>query len=123
MGAVPYFLTQATFTGSEMLLIDIIHPGALESRAQISEDISEMQDQLRKQLHRTRELRVKKAEEPGAFCSYFTAISATRPLDAFYGMEEDANLHNVDVMTDVSMPATAFTRYTVAPTSMSRSSK
>ncbi|KAJ7125399.1 IKI3 family-domain-containing protein [Mycena epipterygia] len=97
----------ATFTGSETLLIDIIHPGALESRAQISEDISEMKDQLRKQHHRTRELRVKKAEEP----------------DAFYGMEEDANLHNVDVMTDVSMPATAFTRYTVAPTSMSRSSK
>lgn len=42
--------------------------------------------------------------------------------DAFYGVE-DSNLHNVDVMTDVSMPATAFTRYTVAPTSASRSSK
>jgi hypothetical protein len=38
-------------------------------------------------------------------------------------MEEDVALHNVDVMTDVSMPATAFTRYTVAPTSASRSSR
>lgn len=44
-------------------------------------------------------------------------------LDAFYGLEDNAALHNVDVMTDVSMPATAFTRYTVAPTSASRSSR
>lgn len=42
-------------------------------------------------------------------------------LDAFYGVEDTA-LHNVDVMTDVSMPATAFTRYTVAPTTASRRS-
>ncbi|KAJ7744686.1 pol II transcription elongation factor [Mycena metata] len=96
-----------TLTDSPALLVDVIHPGALESRAQISEDIGEMREQLRKQLHRIRELRVKKAEEP----------------DAFYGMADDPNLHNVDVMTDVSIPATAFTRYTVAPTSMSKSSK
>ncbi|KAF7362473.1 polymerase II transcription elongation factor [Mycena venus] len=95
-----------TLTDSQTLLTDVIYPGALESRAQISEDIGEMRDQLRKQLQRIRELRVKKAEEP----------------DAFYGMADD-NLHNVDVVTDVSMPATAFTRYTVAPTSMSKSSK
>ena len=41
--------------------------------------------------------------------------------DAFYG--EEANLHNVDVMTDVSMPATAFTRYTAAPSTSSKASK
>ncbi|KAJ7750119.1 pol II transcription elongation factor [Mycena maculata] len=97
----------ATLTDFQALLTDVIHPGALESRAQISEDIGEMREQLRKQLQRIRQLRVKKAAEP----------------DAFYGMDEDTNLHNVDVMTDVSMPATAFTRYTVAPTSMSKSSK
>lgn len=39
--------------------------------------------------------------------------------DAFYGVE-DANLHDVDVMTDISMAPTAFTRYTQAPTSVSR---
>ncbi|KAJ7672113.1 IKI3 family-domain-containing protein [Mycena rosella] len=96
-----------TLTDSQVFLAEIVYPGALESRAQISEDIGEMRDQLRKQVQRIRELRIKKVEEP----------------DAFYGMDEDTNLHNVDVMTDVSMPATAFTRYTVAPTSMSRSSK
>ncbi|KAK0495026.1 pol II transcription elongation factor [Armillaria luteobubalina] len=43
-------------------------------------------------------------------------------LHAFFGVEDTA-LHNVDVMTDVSMPYTAFTRYTAAPSATSRSSK
>ncbi|KAJ7630747.1 pol II transcription elongation factor [Roridomyces roridus] len=92
-----------TLTGSQQLMEDVIYPGALESRAQISEDIGEMREQLRKQLARLRDLRVKKAEEP----------------DSFYEMDEDRNLHNVDAMTDVSMPVTAFTRYTVAHSSSS----
>jgi hypothetical protein len=58
-------LYQVTLTDSQPFLTEIIHPGALESRAQISEDIGEMREQLRKQLQRIRELRVKKAEEPG----------------------------------------------------------
>ena len=41
-------------------------------------------------------------------------------VETFYGLE-DANLTNVDVMTDVSNPGTMFTRYTVAPTSSDRS--
>ncbi|EIN06431.1 IkappaB kinase complex IKAP component [Punctularia strigosozonata HHB-11173 SS5] len=88
------------------LLEEIVHPGVLECSAQVMEDINEMRDQLRKQLNRIRELRIKKVEEP----------------DAFYGTE-DAGLHNVDVMTDISMPGTAFTRYTRAPTTASRASK
>ncbi|KAF9262678.1 pol II transcription elongation factor [Marasmius fiardii PR-910] len=88
------------------LLTEIIHPGALESRAQIAEDVSEMREQLKKQLNRIRELRIKKIEEP----------------DEFYGVEDTA-LHNVDVMTDVSMAPTAFTRYTVAPSTTSKASK
>ncbi|KAK0212323.1 pol II transcription elongation factor [Desarmillaria ectypa] len=88
------------------LLADIIYPGALESRYQIKEDVNEMREQLRKQFSRLQELRIKKVEEP----------------DAFFGVEDTA-LHNVDVMTDVSMPYTAFTRYTAAPSATSRSSK
>lgn len=53
------------FSGSSELVEDILYPGALESRAQIGEDISEMREQLRKQVARLRELRVKKIEEPG----------------------------------------------------------
>jgi len=96
----------ATLHSAPELLRDIIYPGLLESCAQLREDINEMKDQLQKQANRLRELRVKKTQEP----------------DAFYGIE-DANLHNVDVMTDISMPATAFTRYTVAPTTVTKSSK
>ncbi|KAF5375529.1 hypothetical protein D9615_009198 [Tricholomella constricta] len=88
------------------LVEDVVHPAALESCAQVVEDINECKEQLRKQLNRIRELRIRKVEEP----------------DAFYGME-DVALHNVDVMTDVSMAPTTFTRYTVAPTTASRSSK
>ena len=43
--------------------------------------------------------------------------------DAFYGVEDDPTLHGVDVMTDVSMAPTAFTRYTAAPTAISKASK
>ncbi|GJE98183.1 IkappaB kinase complex IKAP component [Phanerochaete sordida] len=96
-----------TLSSKSELLEDIVFPGALETRAQIAEDLSEMRDQLRKQLSRIRELRVKKVEEP----------------DAFYGTQDDnADLHNVDVMTDVSMAPTAFTRYTVAASAMSKAS-
>ncbi|KAF9529755.1 Elongator complex protein 1 [Crepidotus variabilis] len=89
------------------LLEDIVHPAALESRTQIGEDIGEMREQLRKQVKRLRELRIKKIEEP----------------DAFYGVEDNPALQNIDMMTDVSMAPTAFTRYTVAPTSASRTSR
>lgn len=50
------------------LLEEVVHPGTLESRAQIAEEIGEMKDQLRKQVQRLRELRVKKVEEPGMSC-------------------------------------------------------
>ncbi|KAI0048587.1 IkappaB kinase complex, IKAP component [Auriscalpium vulgare] len=86
------------------LVEEIIHPGTIEARGQISEDLREIHEQLQKQVERLRELRVKKVEEP----------------EAFYGAEDTA-LHNVDVMTDASQ-FTAFTRYTVAPTATSRSS-
>jgi elongator complex protein 1 len=59
------FHFQATLKASPELFPEVIHPAALESRAQIADDINEMRDQLRKQLSRVRELRLKKAEEPG----------------------------------------------------------
>lgn len=52
-----------------------MHPASLESRAQISEDLTEMREQLRKQVARLRELRIRKVEEPGK-------LSAPRDLSA-----------------------------------------
>ena len=48
-----------------MLLEEIVYPGTLECRARIAEELGEMREQLRKQLNRIRELRVRKVEEPG----------------------------------------------------------
>jgi elongator complex protein 1 len=42
--------------------------------------------------------------------------------DVFYG-NDDVDLHNIDVMTDVSMAPTAFTRYTAAPSTASKKSR
>lgn len=50
-------------------MTEIIHPGALDSRAQITDDVGEMREQLRKQLNRIRELRIKKIIEPGEIIS------------------------------------------------------
>jgi len=47
------------------LIEEIIHPGALETKSQLVEDLSEMKSQLSKQVARVRELRVKKVEQPG----------------------------------------------------------
>ena len=57
--------SQITMHKTPDLILEILHPAALETRAQISEDLEEMRTQLRKQLSRLRELRVKKVEEPG----------------------------------------------------------
>ncbi|KAH9042892.1 IkappaB kinase complex IKAP component [Lactarius deliciosus] len=68
--------------GLPELLEEIIDPAVLEARAQITEDLIEMREQLQKQVARLRELRIKKLEEP----------------EEFYGTE-DLAVHNVDVMT------------------------
>ena len=47
------------------LIEEIVYPGALETKSQLSEDLGEMRSQLSKQMARFRELRVKKVEQPG----------------------------------------------------------
>ena len=44
---------------------EIIHPGALETKSQLTEDLGEMKSQLSKQSTRVHELRIKKVEQPG----------------------------------------------------------
>lgn len=52
------------------LMEDVVHPAAFESKTLISEDIAEMREQIRKQVRRLRELRIKKVEEPGMFLCF-----------------------------------------------------
>lgn len=53
--------------GSQDLLKELVEPGLLDASAQLTEDISEMRAQLRKQRARIAELRVKRDEDPGAY--------------------------------------------------------
>jgi hypothetical protein len=59
---------------------EIIHPGALEAKSQLSEDLGEMKSQLSKQVARLRELRIKKVEQPGKKLSLqlWVTFSTTR---------------------------------------------
>lgn len=112
------------------LIQEIIYPGALETRSQLGEDLGEMKSQLSKQVARVRELRVKKVEQPGGgYLALLLTQRWTDPdvwcarfTDAFYG-DDNVDLHNIDVMTDVSMAPTAFTRYTAAPSTASKKSR
>lgn len=58
-------LFQITLHECPGLLEEIINPAVLEARSQIAEDLTEMREQLQKQVARLRELRIKKVEEPG----------------------------------------------------------
>ena len=58
----------------------IIHPGALESCAQILEDLSECKAQLVKQVNRLCELRIKKVEEPGRLLFLTNVYAANEKL-------------------------------------------
>jgi elongator complex protein 1 len=114
----------------EVLLEEIVKPGTLEARATLSEEIAEMRAQLSKQLARVRELRLRKSEDPGSLSLELGLIwflcntKLLMIIDAFYGADTSVALADVDVMTDAgSLAPTMFTRYTVAPTSTSKSSK
>jgi elongator complex protein 1 len=56
---------QITMRDCPELLEEIVSPTVLEVRTEIAEDLTEMREQLQKQIARLRELRIKKEEEPG----------------------------------------------------------
>jgi elongator complex protein 1 len=56
-----------TLHGNPELVDEVLLPCSLDCRAQIGDDINEMREQLRKQVARLTELRIKKVEEPGAY--------------------------------------------------------
>ena len=72
-------VSKVSLYDSPQLLTDIIHPGILETRCQLADDLSEMREQIRKQLRRLCELRAKKAEEPGSFYFDIQSIRLTNP--------------------------------------------
>jgi hypothetical protein len=66
------------------ILEEIIDPAVLEARNQIAEDLTEMREQLQKQIARLRELRIKKVEEPGTLIAlYLVVLASARNTHAF----------------------------------------
>ena len=57
---------------------EIIHPGSLETKSQLMEDVDEMKSQLSKQVARVRELRIKKVEQPGMGLSFKIGVMPTK---------------------------------------------
>lgn len=90
---------------SPSLLDEVIKPAIIDERSHLGEELSEMRDQLERQYARLLELRKRRVEEP----------------DAFFG-DNSAALADVDVMTDAGTEFTKFTRYTIAPTTISKTS-
>lgn len=75
---------QITLNELHELLEEIINPAVLEARNQIREDLTEMREQLQKQVARLRELRIKKAEEPGSLTILYllTLVASDRDTHA-----------------------------------------
>lgn len=59
------FVPQIALRAVPALLEEVVAPGALELCAQLMDELGEMRETLQTQAGRLRELRVKKAQEPG----------------------------------------------------------
>ncbi|KAK4687641.1 elongator complex protein 1, partial [Tremellales sp. Uapishka_1] len=90
----------ATKYDREDLVESAIHTGLEDAQESLTEVFEEMEGQLKKEMSRLGELRRIRLEDP----------------DSFYIVDTEPALEGVDVATNATTVATAFTRYTVAPT-------
>ncbi|KAK8843352.1 hypothetical protein IAR55_007009 [Kwoniella newhampshirensis] len=82
------------------LIEAMIHPGLEEAHEAIMEVFEEMEGQLDKEMKRIMELRNIREANP----------------DSFFIVDNEPDIEGVDVATNATTVASAFTRYTVAPT-------
>lgn len=80
----------------------MIHPGLEEAHEALIEVFEEMDGQLDKETKRLKELNEIREKDH----------------DAFYIVEREIDIEGVDVATNATTVASAFTRYTVAPSTM-----
>ncbi|EAL20131.1 hypothetical protein CNBF2080 [Cryptococcus deneoformans B-3501A] len=80
----------------------MIHPGLEEAHEALIEVFEEMDGQLDKETRRLKELNEIREKD----------------YDAFYIVEREIDIEGVDVATNATTVASAFTRYTVAPSTM-----
>lgn len=105
----------------------MIHPGLEEAHEALIEVFEEMDGQLDKETKRLKELNEIREKDYGTSESILLNISEKKielipppqkKIDAFYIVEREIDIEGVDVATNATTVASAFTRYTVAPSTM-----
>lgn len=100
-------ISQISLHSRPNLIESHIHPGLDDAQETLSEIFDEMVGQLDKEINRLKELRRIRLEDP----------------DTFYLVDNEPDLEGVDVATNATTAVTNFTRYTVAPTVFSQSTR
>lgn len=103
----------------------MIHPGLEEAHEALIEVFEEMDGQLDKETKRLKELNEIREKDYGTSASTLlnisekkSSLSPSKKIDAFYIVEREIDIEGVDVATNATTVASAFTRYTVAPSTM-----
>lgn len=92
-----------------------IWPAMEEAQEGLLELFEEMEGQLDKEVDRLVALTKVRLEDPGKLYVSFHICQADS-TDTFYIVEYDPDLEGIDIATNATTQASAFTRYTVAPT-------
>lgn len=97
----------------------MIHPGLEEAHEALIEVFEEMDGQLDKETRRLKELNEIREKDYGTSDLSFEIYRLIpKNIDAFYIVEREIDIEGVDVATNATTVASAFTRYTVAPSTM-----
>lgn len=102
-----------------------MYPGLEDAHEQLVDVYDEMEGQLDKEVSRVTELMKKMAEDPGKHCVVGLNIAELihLALESFFMIESEPAMENVDVMTEATTAVTGFTRYTVAQTAITGTSR
>lgn len=85
-----------------------------DAQEALLEVFEEMEGQLDKEVARLRALQKLRREDPGSWGVLQHRLGLM--ADTFFIVDHDPDLEGVDVATNATTQASAFTRYTVAPT-------
>lgn len=104
-----------------------IKTSTLELQERLCEDCSDLTEQVQKQLDRLAALRTKRDQNPCAPSARVASVLALThcPADFYYCVDDPtAAFENVEIAPDgMSDAGTAFTRYTVNPTTLASTSR
>lgn len=100
----------------------------MEVQARILEDIAELEETIEKQIERLDDLKLKRNSNPGTLCHPLEAgesLKCSLDLEQYYCLFDPSSaIDNVELQPDGASDAgTAFTRYTVAQSTVATTSR